>query len=60
MYAPRQPNARPALEPDPGRISYSTLNDDIGISSAISSPRVVPSGRPPVPPEEDVPGDHRA
>ena len=60
MYAPRQPNARPALEPDPGRISYSTLTDDIGISRTATTPAVVPPGRPSHPPEKDVTGDGRA
>ena len=55
MYAPRQPNARPALEADPGRISYSTLTDDIGISSTATSPAVLPPGRPSGAQGKDVP-----
>ena len=60
MYAPRQPNARPALEPDPGRISYSTLTDDIGISSTATTPVVVPSSRLSGSPGKDVPVAERS
>jgi hypothetical protein len=38
MYAPREPNVRPAIEQDPGRIRHSTSNADIGNQGASEMP----------------------
>jgi hypothetical protein len=60
MYAPRQPNARPALEQDAGRVSYASLTDDIGVSGAATAPGSSPPDRLPRSPPGDVPPAGRA
>jgi hypothetical protein len=55
MYAPRQPNARPALEQDPGRIRHLTPNVDIGVLSAADMTTLPRSDHIPTLQKADIP-----
>jgi len=59
MYAPREPNARAALEQDPGRIRHLTPNVDIGVLSAADMTTLPPSDYLPTSQKTDIPRECR-
>ena len=59
MYAPREPNARAALEQDPGRIRHLTPNIDIGVLSAAGMKTSPASDYPPTLQKTDTPPEGR-
>ena len=60
MYAPREPNVRPAIQQDPGRIRHPTPNVDIGIPTASELPASPPSDQLPESGQPDIPPQGRS
>jgi hypothetical protein len=59
MYARREPNVRPALDQDPGRIRHFTPTVDVGVLSAADTAISPPSDDLPTVQETDIPREGR-